>query len=104
VIPLVGAGVLTVKKIFPYTIGANIGTTITAILAAFATLNPVAITIAFSHLIFNIIAIVLLYPLKQIPIGLATWIARITSKSKKNMVIFLALYFSMFLIPLIFIL
>ena len=30
VIPLAGAGVLSLRKIFPFTLGANIGTTITA--------------------------------------------------------------------------
>lgn len=58
-VPLVGAGILTVRKIFPYTVGANIGTTITAILASMVTKNPAAITVAFSHLIFNIVGSVL---------------------------------------------
>ena len=36
-VPLVGAGVVTLEQIFPFTIGANIGTTVTAMLAALST-------------------------------------------------------------------
>ena len=34
IVPMAGAGLLTLPQIFPYTLGSNIGTTITAILAA----------------------------------------------------------------------
>ncbi len=104
VIPLVGAGLLTVRKIFPYTLGANIGTTITAILASFVTLNPVAITVAFAHLLFNVFAIIILYPVKKVPIWLAESFARLTTKSKKNTIIFLIIYFLLHIVPLVFIL
>ena len=40
IVPLAGTGVLTLRQIFPYTLGANVGTTITAILASFATGSP----------------------------------------------------------------
>lgn len=36
VVPLAGSGVFTLKQIYPFTLGANIGTTITALVAAFA--------------------------------------------------------------------
>lgn len=104
IVPLVGAGLLTVRRIFPYTLGANVGTTITAILASFATLNPVAVTVAFTHSLFNIFGIVLIYPFKRIPIWLAEKFSTITSKSKKNTILFLILYFSLYLAPLIYIL
>jgi len=103
-VPLVGAGLLTVRKIFPYTLGANIGTTITAILASFVTLNPVAVTVAFSHLLFNIFGIVLLYPFKKIPIWMAEKLAIVTTKSKRNTILFLCLFFLIYIIPLVFIL
>lgn len=102
IIPLVGAGILTVRKIFPYTLGANMGTTVTAMLAAFATLNPVAITVAFSHLVFNIFGIAIFYPLKRIPIKLAESFAKITAKSKKNTAIFLIIYYLLHIVPLVF--
>ena len=71
VVPMAGAGLLTIGQIFPYTLSANIGTTITAILAALVTGNLSAIIVAFSHLIFNISGIVIWWPLKVVPIILA---------------------------------
>ncbi len=103
IVPLAGAGLVSLRKIFPYTLGANIGTTITAILAALATQNPIAITVAFSHLCFNILGIVLFYPLKFIPIKLAEFVAEKASKSRKNLVIFAIIYFSLYFIPILFI-
>lgn len=102
VVPLAGAGLLTLRKIFPYTLGTNIGTTVTAMLAAFATLNPVAITVAFTHLLFNIFGIIIIYPFKKIPIWMAENFAKITAKSKKNTIIFLIIYFTLYIIPLVY--
>jgi len=101
VIPLVGAGILTVRKIFPYTLGANIGTTVTAMLASFVTLDPVAVTVAFTHLLFNVFGIVIIYPMKSVPIWLAEKFSQITTKSKKNTLVFLIIYFLFFLSPLV---
>ena len=103
IIPLVGAGILTVRKIFPYTLGANIGTTITAIMAALITLNPIAITVAFTHLLFNIFGIVIIYPFREIPIRLSIGFAKIVAKSKKHAILVLVLYSLLFAVPLIFI-
>jgi sodium-dependent phosphate cotransporter len=84
-VPLVGAGVVSLAQIFPFTIGANIGTTITAMLAALATGHPAAVTVAFSHLIFNLSASVLIYlprPVRAIPLGLATALGRFGSRNR----------------------
>ena len=104
IVPLVGAGLLTVRKIFPYTLGANAGTTVTAMLASFATVNPAAITVAFTHLLFNTFGIIIIYPLKKIPIRLAESFAKLTAKSKKNTIFFLMIYFLFHLVPLAYIL
>ncbi len=61
VVPLAGAGVLSLRQIFPYTLGANVGTTATAIIAAL-TLNVTALVAAFAHLLFNICGILIVYP------------------------------------------
>jgi sodium-dependent phosphate cotransporter len=103
IVPLVGAGLLTVRKIFPYTLGANIGTTVTAILAAFVTLNPIAITVAFAHLLFNIFGIIIIYPFMKIPIWLAESFAKVSAQSKRNMLLFLIIYFLFYLLPLAYI-
>ncbi|TFH65673.1 MAG: hypothetical protein E4G90_05830, partial [Gemmatimonadales bacterium] len=62
IVPLAGTGVLSLRQIFPYTLGANVGTTITAILASFSTGSPAAVTVAFAHLSFNILGIAIYYP------------------------------------------
>jgi len=103
IIPLAGAGLVRIRQVFPYTLGANIGTTVTAILAAMATQNNVAITVAFSHLTFNIFGILIFYPLKFIPIGLAQFIGRKASKSTKNLILFIIVYILIHFIPILFI-
>jgi sodium-dependent phosphate cotransporter len=84
-IPLVGAGVVTLEQIFPYTIGANIGTTITAMLAALSTGNPAAVTVAFAHLLFNLSAALLIYVppfMRAIPLALARWLGRLGAQNR----------------------
>jgi sodium-dependent phosphate cotransporter len=99
VVPLAAAGVLSLKKIFPYDLGANIGTTITAFLASLATGNADAVTIAFSHLLFNIIGIAIWLPLKKVPISMATGFARWSVRYRFLPIAYILLVF--FLIPLL---
>lgn len=99
VIPLAGAGLVSIRQIFPYTLGANIGTTVTAILAAMATLNHVAVTVAFSHLCFNILGILIFYPLRFIPISLAEFVGEKASRSARNLAIFISVYILLHFIP-----
>ena len=103
IVPLAGAGLVSVRQIFPYTLGANLGTTITAILAAMATQNHIAVTVAFSHLCFNIMGMLIFYPLKSIPIFLAEFVGEKASKSTRNLVGFVVAYLLLYLIPLAFI-
>ncbi|MBT3341407.1 MAG: Na/Pi symporter, partial [Gemmatimonadetes bacterium] len=103
IIPLAGAGLVTLRQIFPYTLGANIGTTVTAMLAALATQHEVAITVAFSHLVFNILGISIFYPLKRLPIGLADYVGQYASQSKRHLIIFVSCYISLYFVPLLFI-
>jgi sodium-dependent phosphate cotransporter len=73
-VPMIAAGILSLDAAFPIVIGANIGTTGTSILASFATGNPSAIVIAFVHFLFNLIGVLVIYPIKPfrtIPINLA---------------------------------
>lgn len=99
-IPLVAAGILTVEAAFPITIGANIGTTTTAILASFATGNVAAITIAFTHFLFNLTGTVCIYPIKfirMIPIGLAKAFGNLAATKRRYAFIYVISVF--FLIP-----
>ena len=102
VIPLVGAGILTVRQIFPYTLGANVGTTITALLAALAlaagagpdelTAVQSGLTIAFVHVMFNIFGIIIIYPipfLREIPIRLAEFVGELAFRNRVYAIIYL---------------
>ncbi len=100
VVPMAAAGVLTLEQIFPYTLGANVGTTFTAILASLATVsvgNMGGVTIAFTHLMFNIFGIFIFYPLRFIPIGLAREMGRRTAENRLFPLLYIALVF--FYIP-----
>lgn len=93
VVPLVGAGLLTIRHIYPYTLGANIGTTVTAILAALveagkavgkgaASGGPAGVTVALCHLFFNIAGTAIFYPLRIVPISVAERLAEIAAGRK----------------------
>jgi sodium-dependent phosphate cotransporter len=60
-IPLAAAGVLTLRNAYPVTLGANVGTTVTALLAALAASSPDSLTVALTHTTFNLLGILLLY-------------------------------------------
>ena len=99
IVPLAGAGVVTLRQLYPFTIGANIGTTVTALLASL-TLNVTAMVAAFAHLFFNIFGIIIIFLnplLKEIPIKLAEWMADVSIRNKFIPVIYLILFF--FVLP-----
>jgi sodium-dependent phosphate cotransporter len=97
-VPMAGAGLLTLVQIFPYTLGANIGTTVTAILAALVTGNLSAIIVAFSHLLFNISGIIVWWPFKMVPIWLAERFSGIAVKHKIIAITYIIVVF--FVIPI----
>jgi len=85
-VPLAGAGILTVEQIFPITLGANMGTTVTALLASLAAGRPEGLTIALVHLLFNASGIILIYPVpavRRLPIRTAKWMAGLAAESKR---------------------
>jgi len=87
-IPLAGGGVFSTRQLYPFTLGANIGTTITALLAATAISGAgaqLALTIALVHVLFNVFAVVLIYGLpflRDLPVRAAEGLARIGSENK----------------------
>ncbi|MFT4689308.1 MAG: Na/Pi symporter [Verrucomicrobiia bacterium] len=104
VIPLAGAGILRLVQILPYTLGANVGTTMTAILAALATGNKAAITVAFAHLMFNLLGIALIWPIERvrmIPVRIAEWLASLSQKNRAIPIVLILVIF--FALPLTFI-
>lgn len=87
-IPLAGSGMFTTRQIYPFTLGANIGTTITALLAATAisgNMAEAALTIALVHLFFNLLAVTVIFGvpfLRDLPIKAAEHLAEVGTKNK----------------------
>lgn len=93
-VPLAAAGLLTLNQVFPYLLGANIGTTFTALLAAFATVEPrIGLTLALVHLLFNVIGAMIFYPLRWIPIGMARGLATRAADSRYYAILFIMIVF-----------
>ncbi|XP_067259305.1 solute carrier family 34 member 2a isoform X2 [Chanodichthys erythropterus] len=83
--PLVGIGVIKIERVYPLSLGSNIGTTTTAILAAMASPGETlgnSLQIALVHLFFNLSGILLWYPIPftRIPIRMAKALGQITAE------------------------
>jgi sodium-dependent phosphate cotransporter len=90
-IPMIGAGVLSLPAAFPVTLGANLGTTVTGLLASLAA-GPAGLTIALVHALFNLVGILLIYPVKavrRIPILLAEGLANLAISNRAWVVIYI---------------
>ncbi|XP_051946699.1 sodium-dependent phosphate transport protein 2B-like isoform X1 [Xyrauchen texanus] len=101
--PLVGIGVISIERAYPLTLGSNIGTTTTAILAAMASPGETlanSLQVALCHFFFNISGILLWYPIPftRIPIRLAKALGNRTAKYRWFAALYLFLCF--FLLPL----
>ena len=98
-VPLGAAGLLRLEQALPITIGANVGTTVTALLAALAVSGPNAIyglEIALVHLMFNLTGTVLIYPLKvirSVPLRLARYLTTLALRSRKLTLLWVAALF-----------
>ena len=99
IVPLAGAGAVTLRQVFPFMLGANIGTTVTGVIAAAAVADEkgIAAMVAAAHVLFNIMGIAIWYPLKFVPLSLATWYGRLAARSKRYAFLFLLTVF--FAIP-----
>lgn len=103
VVPLVAAGKIKFTHVHPFIIGANIGTTITALLAALFK-SPEAISIAVAHLLFNLIGgiIFLLVPyINRLPLALADILGEMCMKYRLLSAVYIIITF--FLLPFAFI-
>ena len=105
IVPLAGAGILTLQQVYPFTLGANIGTCITALLAATAITGAAALPalqIALVHLTYNLLGVVVIYGmplLRNIPLRNAQALAKLTRARKSVALIYIFCVF--FVIPLI---
>ena len=105
-VPLAGAGVLKLEQAFPVTLGSNIGTTVTALIAALAATDTNAaagLTIALVHLLFNLSGTLLIYPfapIRRIPMILARKLADVAVESKALAIAYVIGLF--YVIPVVF--
>lgn len=86
-VPLAGSGAFGLKQIYPFTLGANIGTCITALLAATAVdgNQAAALQIAFIHLTYNVIGVLVIFGLpflRYLPVKAAEWLGATASENK----------------------
>ncbi|MCY4379131.1 MAG: Na/Pi symporter [Candidatus Dadabacteria bacterium] len=99
IVPLAGSGVVGLRHVYPFTLGANIGTTITALLAAAAITGPthaIAHQIAIAHLLYNLLGVIVIYSipwLRNIPMAGAEWIARLADERKGLAIAYILLVF-----------
>ncbi|WP_413111056.1 Na/Pi symporter [Thaumasiovibrio sp. DFM-14] len=98
-VPLVGTNVLKVRDVYPFTVGANIGTCITALIAATAVTGEYAVfalQIALVHLAFNVLATLIIFGipfLRELPVTGATWLGELAAKSKLAVLTYLVAVF-----------
>lgn len=98
-VPLVATRKVSLSSVFPFIMGANIGTTITALLAAIFK-SEAAISLAIAHLVFNFIGVLIFLPFSQIrnfPVRLARKFG--ISASDNRLIGFFYIILTFFLIP-----
>lgn len=92
-VPLVAAGILTVRNAYPITLGANVGTTLTALLASLAVMRPEGLTIALVHTLFNVVALAVIYPftaVRWIPVTIAERLAGAATERRILVLVYVA--------------
>ncbi len=99
VVPLVANRKVTLAKSFPFIVGANIGTTITAVIAAMYK-TEAAIALAFVHVLFNSLGALIFLPfpeMRQIPVKIADYMGRTSVKYRVFAFAYILLTF--FIVP-----
>jgi len=102
-VPLVATNKISLQNAFPFLMGANIGTTTTALMAALfldGDAASAALACAFAHLLFNLFGVLVLFPIKQVrrvPIYLAEGLGNLTLSNRLYGVGYVVVFF--FIIP-----
>ncbi|MEZ4829942.1 MAG: Na/Pi symporter [Bacteroidia bacterium] len=108
-VPLVATKKISLERAFPFIMGANIGTTTTALLASVVMEGPLAVAalaIAFTHLLFNFLGVCLIFPvpfIRRIPVFMAESLGRFTRSNRIFGVIYIVVVFFVVPVLLIFI-
>lgn len=99
IVPLVATDKISLRKAFPFLMGANIGTTVTALIAAISQ-TEAALAVAICHLLFNLFGVFILFPVKSIrniPIWMSETLGLYAGKRRVIGVAYIIVTF--FLIP-----
>lgn len=99
-IPLAGVGLVELEQVYPFTLGANIGTCVTALLAALILPygdTQAAVAIAVVHFLFNALSVLVIYSnpvLRPLPLQAAQFLANLASmKAYLALLYVLSLFF-----------
>jgi sodium-dependent phosphate cotransporter len=105
IVPLVGNGIVKMREVYPFTLGANIGTCITALIAALSVTGEnahFALQIAIVHLFYNVLDVLVIYGiplLRELPPTMSSLLAAKVAEHKILGLVYIVLLF--FLLPLI---
>lgn len=95
--PLVGLDLVTLERMYCITVGANMGTTTTALIAAVATGDPRSLQISLCHVFFNISGFLLWFPIpfmRKVPQKMATLLGKVTAKYRWFSIVYLICLFA----------
>ena len=98
-VPLAGARLISLERAFPIVLGANLGTTVTALMASLAATGPHAragVSIALVHLLYNVAGIGLIYPVRKIraiPLAAAQRLADTAASSPRRAFFYVLVFF-----------
>ena len=99
VVPFAATGKIQLNRIMPFILGSNIGTTITAFIAAIVR-SDLVMSIAMTHLIINLIGVIIFMPIpamRTILMQLANGFGELTSRHRIVGLIYVV--FTFFLVP-----
>ena len=95
-VPLAASGKFSIWQLYPFTVGANVGTTMTAMIAAFGfsgSAATAAMTAAAVHLLYNVLSALVIFTLpflRPLPVIGATWLGNLGAQNKLYVVAWLA--------------
>lgn len=109
IVPLVATEKVSLRQAFPFIMGANLGTTTTALIAALVAPSAgvsAALAVAFTHVLFNLFGMLVLYPwsrLRDLPVWLAQRLGKLAYDNRLYGVTYVVIVFFMLPFLLIFI-
>lgn len=95
-VPMIAAGVLSLENAYPITLGANLGTTTTTLIAALAVDRIEGLQVALVHLLFNLVGVAIFYPLpvlRRVPLNAARRVAAVAARHRTLVLVYVVALF-----------